>query len=340
VSNAELSPLAENTLLLCGRFSSTELTSPLTAKELNHLESILQENELSLTDITDPSALESVEIDERDTELVRHRVPRLLERGAAMAAALERWHQRGLWVIDRTDPDYPQRWIFRLGDGTPPLLYGSGRKALLNRKAPSVAITGSRNFDDGAEAFLDAFCRVLAHSDIAVASGGARGTDLTAIASVIRYGGTAISVLPGNLQRLTTGHDVRRWIVEDQLVLCSPYYPGARFTVGNAMGRNRLIYCLADIGLIVAAEAGSGGTWAGATEALQRDWLPIYARQTTSAPSGNAALLKHGAHPLDESLVDDADQLSSWLTEQIQHSQQQPEPHITKQLDLFSDSVE
>jgi hypothetical protein len=84
--------------------------------------------------------------------------------------------------------------------------------------------------------------------------------------------------------------------------------------------------------VIVAAEAGSGGTWAGATEALRRDWLPIYARQAAAAPSGNAALLQHGAHPLDESLVDDADQLLTWLTEQIQHSQQRPETEAPRQL--------
>ena len=42
------------------------------------------------------------------------------------------------------------------------------------------------------------------------------------------------------------------------------------------MGRNRLIYTLADYAIIVASDAETGGTWAGATETLKNGWVPIF----------------------------------------------------------------
>ena len=42
------------------------------------------------------------------------------------------------------------------------------------------------------------------------------------------------------------------------------------------MGRNRLIYTLADYAVIVASDAESGGTWAGAVETLKNGWIPIF----------------------------------------------------------------
>jgi predicted Rossmann fold nucleotide-binding protein DprA/Smf involved in DNA uptake len=55
------------------------------------------------------------------------------------------------------------------------------------------------------------------------------------------------------------------------LCLVTPFSPNAGFSIGAAMGRNRLIYCLADYAIVVASDAESGGTWAGATEALKNN---------------------------------------------------------------------
>ena len=43
--------------------------------------------------------------------------------------------------------------------------------------------------------------------------------------------------------------------------------------MGAEIGRNRLIYCLADYAIVVASDAEKGGTWAGATEALKAGWV-------------------------------------------------------------------
>jgi predicted Rossmann fold nucleotide-binding protein DprA/Smf involved in DNA uptake len=76
----------------------------------------------------------------------------------------------------------------------------------------------------------------------------------------------------------------------------SAFSPEARFNVGNAMGRNKHIYALADYGLIISAGVGKGGTWAGATEELKRpDARPVFVRDEPKGPEGNRALIKLGA---------------------------------------------
>lgn len=60
------------------------------------------------------------------------------------------------------------------------------------------------------------------------------------------------------------------------------------------MQLNKLIYALADVALVVSAEVDKGGTWAGATEQLDKLRLvPIYVRECKS--SALSALMDRGA---------------------------------------------
>ena len=80
-----------------------------------------------------------------------------------------------------------------------------------------------------------------------------------------------------NLLKKSLERNARKAISDGQLLLISPYHPNARFTVGTAIGRNKLIYAMADYGLVVSAEHKKGGTWAGVTEELKREIsLPIF----------------------------------------------------------------
>ena len=62
----------------------------------------------------------------------------------------------------------------------------------------------------------------------------------------------------------------REALMDGRLVLACPYDPAARFQVGQAMQRNKLIYALSDAALVVNSDYGKGGTWTGATEQLDR----------------------------------------------------------------------
>ena len=44
-----------------------------------------------------------------------------------------------------------------------------------------------------------------------------------------------------------------------------------------------------------ASDAGTGGTWAGATENLKAGWVPLFVRSDASAPQGNRDLIAEGA---------------------------------------------
>jgi predicted Rossmann fold nucleotide-binding protein DprA/Smf involved in DNA uptake len=64
------------------------------------------------------------------------------------------------------------------------------------------------------------------------------------------------------------------------------------------MRRNRLLYCAADVAVVVASAAERGGTRAGALEALNAGWVPILVRRDGRV--GNGDLLRRGAQPLTD----------------------------------------
>ena len=221
------------------------------------------------------------------------RVRQLLARGMAMSVALDLWRSSGIWVMGRTDPDYPRLWERRLKASRPPLLFGVGPRELLNAKA--VAVVGSREVDEAGTAFAGEVARWCARESLVVASGGARGVDRTAMLAAIDAGGAATGILAGALGREAVSGWCREALRNGRLALVSPYGPDARFTVGGAMGRNRLIYCMADLAVVVSAAEGEGGTWAGATETLKHGWVPLAVRSGDGIPAGNRALLAKGA---------------------------------------------
>jgi predicted Rossmann fold nucleotide-binding protein DprA/Smf involved in DNA uptake len=90
----------------------------------------------------------------------------------------------------------------------------------------------------------------------------------------------------------------REGIRSGQLVLISTYNPEAGFTIGNAMGRNKYVYALADFAVVVSSDYQKGGTWAGADEELRREkGHPVFVRIGATVPKGNAELLRIGAQP-------------------------------------------
>ena len=71
------------------------------------------------------------------------------------------------------------------------------------------------------------------------------------------------------------------------------------------MGRNKLIYCLASVALIVHSASGSGGTWSGAIEALEGGWAPVYVNDAGGTVAGNEELISRGGRRLKrEGLTD------------------------------------
>jgi len=221
---------------------------------------------------------------------------RHLARSAQLAIELDRLAMRGIHAVTIVDDAYPHRLADRLADKAPPVLFTAGDQALL--QLGGVAIIGSRDVDAAGAAFAAELGADAARSGLPVISGGARGVDQVAMRSAVAAGGRAVGLLPEGIERPIREPETRQALEDGVLVLASPYYPGAGFSAGAAMGRNKLIYALSDAAVVVASSSGTGGTWAGAEEALMARWVPVYVRAGDNAPTGNAQLERMGARPL------------------------------------------
>lgn len=278
-------------ILLCGVFGKDRVTNPLTPSEYNTLARWLVREEQRPESLLQMGDLSSVAV---GSGIDRERLTRLLDRGVQLGFAIEEWQRSGLWILSRSDPEYPQRYKAHLREKTPALLFGAGDKSLL--QGGGLAIVGSRNVDFEGEDFTRKVGEECAQNGMPVVSGAARGVDQIAMRSALEAGGKTIGIMADNLLKASIERHARHAIADGQLLLLSPYHPKARFTVGSAMGRNKLIYAMADYALVVSADHKKGGTWAGATEELKREKsIAVFVRTGEKVPSGNMKLLDLGA---------------------------------------------
>jgi len=250
-----------------------------------------------LIGLTGGEIARSIDVDAEEAE----RIAALLARAGQLAFELDRLQSRGIWVVTIADDTYPGRLRDRLGPAAPPVLFGSGPAALLS--GGGVAIVGSREADAAAIAFTQALATAVAAGGSTVVSGGARGVDLTAMRAAFEAGGAAIGVLPEGVERRLRDPSIRAALAAGRGAMVSPYHPAAPFSVGAATGRNKLIYALADVAVVVSSADGSGGTWSGAVEALKAGWVPVLVRDDADAPAGNRSLVALGAAPLSSAAV-------------------------------------
>ena len=294
---AELSPNAQAILLLtapliAGRGKPS--AGPLTAGEYRRLARRLRELHREPADLLDRGA-DSL-LKECGSHPDAARLDRLLGRGFLLSQAVERWRTRAIWVVSRADAGYPQRLKKRLGEDAPPVLYGCGDASILD--AGGLAVVGSRNVNETLIEYTEDAGRLAAAACRAVISGGARGIDQAAMRGAQDAGGIVVGILADGLERAAVRREHREALMNGRLALICPYDPAARFNVGHAMQRNKLIYALADAALVVNSDYGKGGTWAGATEQLGRlKFVPVYVRADGDVGKGLAELQRLGARP-------------------------------------------
>ena len=294
-----LTPQAESVALLTAVLGkrSADGPKPLSIGEWADLGQMLKAKGMQPADLLAGDGERAI-CDWQHRSISVERVRRLLARGTALALCLERWERSGLWLLVRSDADYPRQLKRRLAWKSPPLLFGCGNRALLAKRG--LAIVGSRDATSDDLEVAVALGRAAAGNGHSVVSGGARGVDETAMHASLDVEGTAVGVLAGGLQHAVTSRKWRSALTRGDLALISPYAPDARFHPGHAMARNRYIYCLATAAAVVASEQDSGGTWRGAVENLKHAWVPLWVHPSTAPGTGNAALEAEGAMPLPE----------------------------------------
>jgi predicted Rossmann fold nucleotide-binding protein DprA/Smf involved in DNA uptake len=221
------------------------------------------------------------------------RLTTLIDRATALAFELERRSQSGLELLSPFDDAYPARLQERLGRLAPPVLCVVGNTALLT--PPGIGVVGSRAVTEELAEVAREAARVAVRSHLSVVSGAARGIDQAAMGAAFESEGGVVGVVADSLLKQAAIPDVRRAVAEDLVCLLTPYKPDAPFNAGNAMGRNKLIYALARITLVVTSDLEKGGTWAGATEAIRRGFGAVAVWRGPGVGAGNAALAKRGA---------------------------------------------
>ena len=293
----EISPNAQAILLLTAPLMvgrTRPSANPLSAAEYRRLARRLRELERQPADLLEPSADELL----RECGFVSEsgRLEALLGRGFLLSQAVEHWQTRAIWVVSRADSEYPRRLKKRLGEDAPPILYGGGDAALLD--SGGLAVVGSRNVDDTLIEYTEEVGRLTASAQHTLVSGGARGVDQAAMRGALLSGGRAVGILADSLEKAVLGREHRDALRDGRLALVSTFDPVARFHVGLAMQRNKLIYALSDAALVVNSDYGKGGTWAGATEQLDKlKFVPVYVRTDGGMGKGLEALRGRGALP-------------------------------------------
>ncbi|MXZ30980.1 MAG: DNA-processing protein DprA [Acidimicrobiia bacterium] len=278
------------TILLVGRLPGDGVR-PLKASEFWKLCEIVVEPSQLLG-----AAEERLVADHGLEAALAGRVVALLDRATAMAFELERLGQAGISVLTPFDEHYPRRLVERVEASAPVLLYAAGAVDLLGEGG--IGVVGSRDVSPEGAQVAGAAAELAARLEAPLISGGARGVDQIAMNTAFEAGGAVVGVLAESLMRKLRNADIRRAILAGRAVTCTPYSPEAPFSVGNAMGRNKLIYALSDLTVVVAADAETGGSWSGAAEALRRGFGRVAVWRGPGEGPGNAVLAERGAVPV------------------------------------------
>lgn len=363
--------ITENTkaiLLLTSFFNSNELKEykTLTINEYGYFACWLHQNGYKPVDLLGEDSFDGIwaswdepmshikakqiidfsRLENTIAKLTYDRFKDLLNRGASLSLALDKWQSAGVWIMDRQHPHYPQAIKKQLKHQSPAILFGVGNSELLTKQA--IGFVGSRDCDADDGQAASQYVEQINQLNYQVVSGGAKGIDTHAMLASLNNGNTAIGVLADSLYRASASTQWRQHLKENNLVLVSPFYPEGRFTPPNAMARNKYIYLLSNATVVVTSGV-KGGTWEGAKENLKKDWVRLLvSAHKDPLQEANQALIdgsalgkaKTKARALSISPTVSTVQLSELLlkTNEASHLQSETESLLTEPLPLSKDS--
>ncbi|MEX2624719.1 MAG: DNA-processing protein DprA [Acidimicrobiia bacterium] len=232
------------------------------------------------------------------TEKQSDTIDQLTDRVGTVLREAEELYLRGVWVTPISSKSYPVILQSRLRTQAPPVLFGVGERSMLERGG--IGVVGSRDVSPNGAALATALAGEAVKSGLQVVSGGARGVDQLAMNATYEAGGAVVGVLAGSLFERTRSPQVLAALDEGNTCLVTQQHPSTGFSPAAAMARNKLIYAIADLTVVVASDMDTGGTWSGATEALSARYGRVAVYRGDGEGPGNRELEKRGASPLSD----------------------------------------
>ncbi len=220
------------------------------------------------------------------------RYAELLSVSSPFASERQRLEEQGILLTSALDDGFPKRLRHRLRDACPPFLFIAGPKEFLS--LPAIGVVGSRDASAEALNVAAAASKVASRNQLAVVSGLARGIDQAAMGSALDASAPMLLVPTEGIEVVLRRAEMKWHAHREAVCIASPYAPSVRFTAGNAMGRNKIIYALAQVTLVVCSASGSGGTWSGAREAMRRNFGRVAVWVGEGAGPGNSELANLG----------------------------------------------
>jgi predicted Rossmann fold nucleotide-binding protein DprA/Smf involved in DNA uptake len=161
-----------------------------------------------------------------------------------------------------------------------------------------LAVLGARRVEPALGAYSAALGGLLAQAHELTIAGGGRGLDQRASVAALAAGGSAITVLSDNLERVALERTSRDAMAAQRLLLVSPFDPGASHDTASAGPQNRLLYGLADALLVLQADPHDDASWPALLALLEASDGPrVYVDARADADTALAALVERGALP-------------------------------------------
>lgn len=209
----------------------------------------------------------------------------------------EELEEKGVQMLLKMQPGYPERLRHVLADKAPPVLFAFGNTGILERG--SVAICGSRKASEAGIKIAGDAAAACAEYNLNVVSGYANGVDLAAHEGALEVGGATTLVLAEGIMNFKLKPAIEAWAGSQKLLVLSEFAPRTRWFANNAMKRNATVCGLSDA--VIVVETGmSGGTFDAAETAL-RLHLPLFVVEFANpspAAEGNAYFLQRNAKPI------------------------------------------
>lgn len=262
--------------------------SPFTAKGWSRVRDALDKAVLSEADLLRVNSSELFRIlGKRDAQRVES-----LRKSAKLESFLQKLDDQGVQIYCEADEIFPERLRLRLGEECPPVLYALGNTDILLEREKKLAVVGKRNCVSLSLERSAWVGKNAAKKGICVVSGAAQNVDLTAQKTAIAQHGMSIAVLPYGLLNKRTLQ--LKDSFSGRYLLLSAAEPDSGFSAQQALYRNKLIYALSDVAIVIEAGDGEGGTWKGAKEALEKRYCELYAVEEPRL-NGNMRLIQLGA---------------------------------------------